>query len=283
MIPPVVSQAWLEEHPEAVLVDVRWYLDGRSGLDAYANGHLPGAVFVDRTAHRAGPPRRGAGRHPLPTPVAFAEGMRLAGISDDTVVVAYDDLGGAQASRLVWLLRMLGHDAAVLDGGLDAWGGELATGSRRPAAGTFTAKLGIPADLATIDDAATNPIVIDARSPQRYRGETEPIDARAGHIPGALNAPCTDNLEPDMTFKVPARLAERFAALGITDASAVVSYCGSGVTACHNLIAMEYAGLGRGRLYPGSWSQYAHTERPVATGPQPGSRPYVGPQGFSHP
>lgn len=282
MIPPVVSQDFLAEHPEAVLVDVRWYLDGRSGPDAYANGHLPGAVFVDLNEHLAGPPSPESGRHPLPTPDVFAQGMRLAGVHDDSLVVAYDDLGGAQAARLVWLLRLLGHDAAVLDGGLDAWTGELETGFHRPAAGTFTAKQWIPADLATIDDAATNPLVIDARAPQRYRGETEPVDAQAGHIPGALNAPFTDNLEADMTFRHPAMLAERFAALGITDATAVVAYCGSGVTACHNLIALEYAGLGRGRLYPGSWSQYAATGRPVATGAEPGQRPAIDPHGVAH-
>ena len=281
MIPPVVSLSWLTEHPEAVLVDVRWYLDGRSGMDAYANGHIPGAVWVDMNTTLAGPPSPEAGRHPLPAPEAFAEGLRHAGVHDDSVVVAYDDAGGAQASRLVWLLRLLGHDAAILDGGLQAFDGELEPGAGRHGEGTFTATQWVPADLATIDDAATNPLVIDARAPQRYRGEAEPIDVQAGHIPGALNVPFTDNLKPDMTFTAPAALAERFAALGVTDATAVVAYCGSGVTACHNLIAMEYAGLGRGRLYPGSWSQYAHTGRQVATGPEPGSRPHVGPQGFS--
>lgn len=282
-LPPVVTADWLAEHPGAVLADVRWYLDGRDGRTAYISGHLPGAVFVDLDAHLAGPASAEGGRHPLPTPEVFATGMRLAGISDSSVVVAYDDAGGATAGRLVWLLRTLGLDAALLDGGLDAWAGAVEEGSPEPCAhGDFSARPWAPADLATIDDAATAAIVLDARAPERYRGETEPMDTRAGHIPGALNAFYADNLGPDKRFRSPDELRERFAALGVTDATRVVSYCGSGVTGCHNLIAMEYAGLGRGRLYPGSWSQYAGTERPAATGPEPGPRPVVDPHGIAH-
>lgn len=282
MISPVVDLTWLADHPEAVLVDVRWYLDGRSGTDAYANGHIPGAVFVDLNAVLAAEPTREAGRHPLPTPEVFAEGMREAGISDGSTVVAYDDAGGANAGRLVWLLRLLGLDAAVLDGGLAAWESELDKGFTVVERGDFAARPWAPDDLATIDDACTNELVIDARAPERYRGETEPVDSRAGHIPGALNAPFSGNLNADGRFLSPEALAERFAELGITDATAVVAYCGSGVTACHNLIAMEYAGLGRGRLYPGSWSQYAGTDRPAALGPEPGERPVIDPQGVAH-
>lgn len=282
MIPIVVDLAWLAEHPDAVLVDVRWYLDGRSGVEAYANGHIPGAAWVDLNTTLAGPPSPERGRHPLPTPEEFAEGLRHAGIHDHSVVVAYDDAGGAHASRLVWLLHLLGHDAAVLDGGLHAWTGDLEVGAGHHARGTFTAKPWIPTDLATIDDACTNALVIDARAPQRYRGDSEPVDARAGHIPGALNAFFGDNLTPDGRFRSPEELRERFTALGITDAADVVAYCGSGVTACHNLVAMAHAGLGHGRLYPGSWSQYAATERPAATGPEPGSRPTIDPRGALH-
>lgn len=279
MIAPVIDATQLADLPDAVIADVRWYLDGRSGREEYAKGHLPGARFIDLDAHLAGPVGEATGRHPLPTPEVFAEGMRKAGISDDSVVVAYDDAGGMAAGRLVWLLRMLGVDAALLDGGLTAWAGEPDTSSPEVDEGTFVARPWLPADLATIDDASTHLQVLDARAPQRYAGETEPIDPKAGHIPGALNAPFTSNLGPDGRFLSPEALRDRFAALGVRDAAQVVSYCGSGVTACHNLIAMEYAGLGRGRLFPGSWSQYAATERPVATGPEPGSRPAMDPTG----
>lgn len=282
MIPIVVDFDWLAAHPDAHLVDVRWYLDGRSGGDAYANGHIPGAVWIDLDAILAEPPSDKGGRHPLPTPEAFAEGLGRAGIGDDTIVVAYDDAGGTTASRLVWLLRLLGHPAAVLDGGLQAYEGELAVGSDEALPTTFTVKSWDPADLATIDDACTYPLVIDARAPERYRGDTEPIDARAGHIPGAVNAPVTGNLTDDGRFRSPAELRERFAALGVTDAADVVAYCGSGVTACHNLVAMAHAGLGNGRLYPGSWSQYAATHRPIATGAEPGPRPIVDAEGLFH-
>lgn len=264
MIAPVVDQAWLEAHPEAVLADVRHYLDGRSGSDAYRAGHIPGARFIATDVVLADPPTREKGRHPLPDPARFAAGMAASGIGDDTVVVAYDDAGGAMAGRLVWLLRMLGRDAALLDGGLQAWVGDLSTEVSAPPVAEFTPAYW-PADaLATIDEAASGRCVIDARASERFRGESEPIDAKAGHIPGARNFPLTGNLAADGRFLPPARLRERFA--DIADAAAVISYCGSGITACHNLIAMEYAGLGRGRLYPGSWSAYSATDRPVATG-----------------
>ncbi len=282
-LPPVVDAAWLADHPEAVVCDVRWSLAGPDGRTAYLAGHLPGAVFVDLDAQLAGPAAPGVGRHPLPTPEAFAEAMRASGVSDDSLVVAYDDAGGAYAGRLVWLLRALGVPAALLDGGLGAWPGRLAEGAEEPPArGDFTARPWAPADLATIDDAATAAVVLDARAPERYRGETEPVDSRAGHIPGARNAFFGENLGPGRVFRSPAHLRERFAALGITDATDVVVYCGSGVTACHDLIALEHAGLGRGRLYPGSWSQYAATERPAATGGEPGERPTVDPRGVAH-
>lgn len=279
MIEPVVSVDWLAEHPDAVVADVRWYLDGRSGWEAYTAGHLPGAVFVDLNTALAAPQVDGSGRHPLPTPEAFAAGMAAAGVGDDSVVVAYDDAGGAQAARMVWLLRLLGVDAVVLDGGMAAWPGALETGAgETPVPGGFTARPWDPAGLATIDDAATGNLVLDARATDRYEGVNEPVDPRAGHIPAAVNLPFAGNLDAEGRFLSPEALAERYRAVGVVDAAEVIVYCGSGVTACHNLVALERAGLGRGRLYPGSWSQYASTERPVATGPEPGTHPPLTPR-----
>lgn len=264
MIPPVVDVAWLEAHPEAVIADARHYLDGRSGADAYAAGHIPRAIRVELDTDLAAPAAPDAGRHPLPDPQAFADAMSALGIGDETTVIAYDDMGGAMAARLVWMLRMLGREAALLNGGLRAWAGKLSTNvpEREPA--MFTVQPWPVGALATIDDAATGEFVIDARAPERYRGETEPLDPRAGHIPGALNYPLTGNLDASGRFLSPEALRERFAA--VDDAANVISSCGSGVTACHNLIAMEYAGLGTGRLFPGSWSQWSASDRPIATG-----------------
>jgi len=268
VIAPVVSASWLADHPEAVIVDVRWYLDGRSGRVAYEAGHLAGSVFVDLDAVLAAPATPEAGRHPLPAPEVFAAGMRVAGISDDSVVVAYDDAGGMSAGRLVWMLRALGVDAALLDGGLAAWTGDLATGAGAPPApGAFAAR-DWPGDrLATIDEAAgdVGAVVIDARAAERYRGDVEPVDPRAGHIPGAVNVPFGGNLDAGGRFLAPDMLRARFAAAGVRDDTDAIVYCGSGVTACHDLLALEHAGLGRGRLYPGSWSQWAATGRPSAT------------------
>ena len=272
MIPPVVDVAWLAGHPQAVIADVRWYLDGRSGAQAYAAGHIPGAIFIDLDAELAAPASPEAGRHPLPDPETFASAMVDAGVSDDSIVVAYDDAGGFSAGRLVWMLRAIGVDAALLDGGLAAWPGELSTAEPQESDEevTFGIRGWEPDVVATIDEAARGPVVIDARSAERYRGEGgAALDPKSGHIPGALSAPMTGNLDASNHFLAPETLRERFAALGITDANPVISYCGSGVTACHNLIAMEYASLGRGRLYVGSWSQYSATDRPIATGPHP--------------
>lgn len=269
MIPPVVDAAWLEQHGDVVVVaDVRWYLDGRSGRDAYARGHLPGAVFVDLDAILAGPATAEAGRHPLPDPDVFARGMADLGIGDRDTVVAYDDDGGVMAARLVWMVRVTGRDAALLDGGLTAWAGPLETDApdRPPAA--FTA-VPWPADrLASADDAADGAnVVVDARARERYLGLEEPVDPRPGHVPGARSLPARENLAADGRFLAAGTLRERFAAVGVGPGTPVVSYCGSGVTACHNLLAMEHAGVGDGRLFPGSWSQWsADDRRPVATG-----------------
>ena len=256
----------------AVVCDVRWYLDGRPGVDAYRAGHIPGAVFVDLDRWLAGPPSAAEGRHPLPDPDVFAEGMASLGIGDDSVVVAYDDLGGMVAGRLVWMLRVLGRDAALLDGGLSSWTGPLESGWNEPTPrpGAFTARPW-PADrLATADEVASPAgatVVVDARAGDRYRGEVEPVDPRAGHIPGAVNVPFAENLlAPGGFFRPADELRARFTAAGIDDDTDVVAYCGSGVSACHDLLALEAAGLGPGRLYPGSWSQWsADPSRPVAT------------------
>lgn len=269
MIGPVVDVAWWRaRRAEVVTADVRWYLDGRSGRDAYAAGHLPGAVFVDLDRWLAGPPGGGAGRHPLPAPEVFAEGMAGLGIGDGDTVVAYDDAGGTVAARLVWMLRATGREAALLDGGLAAYEGELETSLPERPRAVFAARPWPVGRLADIDDVGDSSLVVlDARDRARFRGDSEPVDPRAGHIPGARSAPCRDNLDAAGRFLPVPELRRRFAWAGVADGAGVVSYCGSGVTACHNLLALEHAGLGVGRLYPGSWSQYSSDPgRPVATG-----------------
>jgi thiosulfate/3-mercaptopyruvate sulfurtransferase len=273
MIPPFVDLDWIDSFTDngrrLVLADVRWYMDGRSGLEAYEQGHLPDAVYVDLDKWLAGDPRTGHGRHPLPDPVVFAEGMSRAGISDDSVVVAYDDQGGVIAARLVWMLRATGHDAALLDGGLFAYSGVTQRGNASPSLGHFTPLPWPEARLATIDDATDlGNVVVDARAPDRYNGSTEPVDPRAGHIPRAWNVPCRENLNPDGTLRPLTELRQRFAAVGAVPGRTVVSYCGSGVTACHSLLVMEQCGFGEGfgRLYAGSWSEYSSdSDRPAAT------------------
>ena len=222
---PVVDSAWLtSQRDRVVLADVRWYLDGRSGRDAYAGGHLPGAVFVDLDRLLAAEPSPERGRHPLPDPDVFAAGMRELGIGDDDMVVAYDDAGGVSAARLVWMLRATGHDAALLDGGLAAWRGELerSPASRPPA--SFTARPWPAELLADIDDAADPArIVIDARNRDRYRGEHDPVDPRPGHIPGSHNVPCRENLDSEQRFLPVDELRGVFAEAGVTGATDVVS------------------------------------------------------------
>lgn len=272
MIAPVVDFAWLQEHrSKVILVDSRWYLDGRSGRDAYERGHIPGAVFIDLDKWLSGYGGAEVGRHPLPEPSVFAEGMSENGISDGATVVAYDDAGGVIAARLVWMLRALGESAALLDGGLQSYKGSLQSGSDSPPEAKFSSRAWPAALLADIADAADpENIVLDARNRERYIGEFDPIDPRAGHIPGAINIPCRENLNADGTFLQAPVLRKRFEDAGVLDGKDVVSYCGSGVTACHNLLAMEFVGLGQGRLFPGSWSQYSHAiDRPISTGSQP--------------
>lgn len=271
---PLVTAAWLaEHHDEVVLADVRWYLDGRSGRASFESAHLPGAVFVDLDTDLSAGPGGARGRHPLPAPAAFAAAMRRLGIGDDTAVVAYDDSGGGTAGRLWWMLRASGHEAALLDGGLRAWSGPLETGSApaRPPA-TFTASPWPAAATADADEVAVlagsgHAVVLDARAPDRYRGDTEPVDTRAGHIPGASNAPWNAVLDPTTgLFRSPDELRARFEAVGVTVDTGVITYCGSGVSACANLVALEAAGFPGARLFVASWSGWsADPARPVAT------------------
>jgi thiosulfate/3-mercaptopyruvate sulfurtransferase len=269
---PIVSAEWLREHledPNLRIVDFRWYLLGGKGRDAYGRGHIPGAVFVDLEAVTG---REGGGRHPLPTGEQFEEEMEKAGISAATRVVAYDDAGGSVASRLWFLLRWFGHEAqAVLDGGIGAWGKLLTTEVPTLARGSFRSSEPDRSRILDFEDVRelTGVPLLDARAGERYRGEKEPVDPKAGHIPGALSAPWAENLGPDGKFKSPEELRERFAALGAAGDEGAVVYCGSGVNATHDLLAMELAGLKTGRLYAGSWSDWSAREAPIATGPNP--------------
>jgi thiosulfate/3-mercaptopyruvate sulfurtransferase len=266
---PFVDIDWLRRNLDQVVkVDVRWYLDGRSGRETYERGHLPGATFVDLDTTLAAPPSAAAGRHPLPTPATFAAGLGAAGIGDADTVIAYDDQGGVVAARLVWMLRVIGHEAAVLDGGIQAWDGALETGPSKRAAATFRPRPWPDQRLISIEEIpASEALLLDAREPPRFRGEIEPIDPRAGHIPGAVSLPCRENLDPDGRLRPPDQLRARLEAAGVKPGIPIVSYCGSGVTACHNLLVLEQAGLGAGRLFPGSWSQWSSDpDRPIATG-----------------
>lgn len=267
---PLVDAAWLRKHltdGDLRLIDFRWYLRGKQGREEYLKGHIPGAVFVDLEEVTG----EGPGRHPLPTREQFETAMRKAGVNSATRVVAYDDAGGSVASRLWFLLRYFGHrEAAVLDGGLQTWESALETEASHVSPGDFRA--GAPDHSKVLDVEAVRHLrgvpLIDARAPTRYRGETEPVDPKAGHIPGALNAPFLGNLRADGRFKSPDELRERFSELG--DENGAVFYCGSGVNATHEVLAMEIAGLPNARIYEGSWSDWSRRDLPVATGTEPG-------------
>ena len=248
-----------------------------AGREAYASGHIPGARYVHLDEDLSAPMSGSNGRHPLPDPALFAAKLRAEGLRKGQQVIAYDDAGGPYAARLWWLLRWVGHDAvAVLDGGKQAWqalGGGLEQGGAPVPPGDFVAAA---PDLATIVDAdhvqgniATGAqLVIDARTPERFRGDPNPLDPVSGHIPGARNRWFKDNLGPDGRFKTPDTLAGEFAAvLAGKAADAAILQCGSGVTACHNALAMAVAGLQGAKLYPGSWSEWiTDTSRPVEQG-----------------
>ncbi|WP_458076921.1 sulfurtransferase [Streptomyces sp. EMB26] len=278
-----LADALRSERPP-VLLDVRWQLstaaasgqpfDGRA---AYASGHLPGAVFVDLDRELASAPGP-RGRHPLPDLDVFGAAMRRAGVSAGTPVVAYDGGIGWAAARAWWLLRWTGHpDVRVLDGGLPAWDGpleaeaEAETEASAPAEGDFVPK---PTEGAVLDAdgaaaLARSGVLLDARAGERYRGEVEPIDPVGGHIPGALSAPTSDNVDADGRFRPAAELRARFGELGVTRDVPVGVYCGSGVSAAHEVLALEVAGI-PAALYVGSWSEWtSDQERPVAVGPDP--------------
>jgi thiosulfate/3-mercaptopyruvate sulfurtransferase len=269
---PIVSPEWLHEHigdTDVRVIDFRWYLIGAKGRDAFARGHIPGAVFVDLESVTG----EGGGRHPLPTADQFEAEMQKAGVGALTKVVAYDDAGGSIASRLWFLLRFFGQRSqAVLDGGLAAWGGPLETDEPAVPRGDFQAQEPDRSGILDFEDVRKliGVPLIDARAGERYRGEQEPIDPKAGHIPGALSAPWAENLGPDGRFKTPEQLRERFAALGVDADQGAVAYCGSGVNATHDLLAMELAGIKNGRLYAGSWSDWSSRDAPIATGKDPG-------------
>jgi thiosulfate/3-mercaptopyruvate sulfurtransferase len=252
--PPAASTA--AANPP-MLLDVRWVLGDRHGEEHYRAGHIPGAVYVALDRDLAGPPTPGAGRHPLPTLDALQVTARRWGLREGTAVVVYDDNGGLAAARAWWLLRWVGVTVRILDGALAAWraaGFDLATSTGR------SPLLAVP----------SGDVVLDARAGERYRGETEPIDPRAGHIPGALSAPTGDNLTPDGRFAAPSALRSRFARMGAADGGPVGVYCGSGVTAAHQIAALHIAGIDAA-LFPGSWSAWStDPDRPVATGPPAG-------------
>lgn len=274
----LVSPSTLAEHlkdPGWAIVDCRFDLQKEeAGEQQYRDGHIPGAVYAHLGRDLAGPRTGRNGRHPLPSPDALAKTLGAWGIGPGVQVVAYDQRTGMFAARLWWLLRASGHDAvALLDGGLDAWlreGRPIRPGEEHRKPTTYPGRLArerwLSADEVSALIGRGTHTIIDARSAERYQGIVEPIDRVGGHIPSAVNHYYGDNLTPDGTFRGPAELRALFADL--TDSAPdVVAYCGSGVSACHNLLALELAGQPGGRLYPGSWSEWSSDpDRPVEKG-----------------
>lgn len=257
----------------ALLVDCRWYLgEPGAGHAAYRAGHLPTAVYASLDTDLSG--SAGPGRHPLPDPPAFAASLRRLGVTAEASVVAYDDRGGAVAARLWWMLTQQGHPrTTVLDGGIQAWiaaGFDLTTDHVTPEPGSFDVGPwdGV-ADIGEIGGVGSGAVILDARSAERYRGEQEPVDAKAGHIPGAVSLPLTELLDDEQRFLSADAIRQRFSTAGVGDAHRVIAQCGSGVTACHLILAAELAGLPRPDLYVGSWSEWSATDNPIATGMEP--------------
>jgi len=251
------------------VLDVRYLMGGAPGRELHEAGHVPGAAYVDLDADLADPPGAG-GRHPLPDPARFESAMRRAGVRRDRPVVVYDDWQGRAAARAWWLLRHHGHgDVRVLDGGWSAWladGHPAETGPVDVAPGDFTVAASPQTPVVGPEQVLDVAVLVDARAPERFRGDTEPVDPVAGHIPGAVNVPTTANLDDRGRFLPPQRLREAYARVGADTATSVAVYCGSGVTAAHDLLAMELAGI-RAALYPGSWSGWiTDPDRPVETG-----------------
>lgn len=263
--------------PGFVIVDCRFSLDDEGwGEREYMAQHLPGAVYAHLGRDLSGPATGRNGRHPLPHPATLADTFGRLGIGTGMQVVAYDQDSGMYASRLWWLLKWLGHDnAAVLDGGFAKWIAEgratksgAAPSARREFRGEPRADMALNVEQVRTLIRRSDWRLLDARAPQRYRGDVEPIDKAAGHIPGAINHPFKSSLSDAGTFKSAAELREQFkTSLGNLAPDRIVCYCGSGVTACHNLLALEHAGLPGAKLYAGSWSEWsADGERPIETG-----------------
>ncbi|MBT2531802.1 sulfurtransferase [Arthrobacter sp. ISL-48] len=282
---PLMDVAALEARrsggQRTVLLDVRWVLGDPHGREHYLEGHLPGAVFVDLATDLAAPAAAERGRHPLPPPSEFQAAARRWGINDGDVVVAYDNSGNLAAARLWWMLRNAGfQDVYLLDGGLAAWsaaGLPVEDGPVDVSASNVSLEEGrMPAiDADTATGWAGSGILLDARAAERYRGEIEPVDPRAGHIPGALSSPTSENLDEHGHFLPAHELRRRFEGLGISRGVPVAVYCGSGVTAAHEVAALEIAGFGAA-LYPGSFSEWSNNPAlPVVTGSEPdgGERP----------
>lgn len=264
--------ALLRSERPPVVLDVRWALGVDDGFAQYLSAHVPGAAYVDLDSELAAPAAPGRGRHPMPGVAVLEAAARRWGVDDGSAVVAYDDIANQSAARAWWLLRWGGlRDVRLLDGGLAAWkaaGLPLEPGTVTPRPGDVTLH---PGSVEAVDAEgaarlARDGVLLDARAAERYRGEVEPIDPVAGHIPGARSAPTSSNLRPDGTFLDAGELQARFEALGITRDVRVGAYCGSGVSAAHELAALAIAGFD-GALYPGSWSEWcADPRRPVATG-----------------
>ncbi|MBM3695217.1 MAG: sulfurtransferase [Actinobacteria bacterium] len=276
---PLISAAQLTSRlgdPRLRFADVRWYVGepGRNRAE-YEAGHLPGAVYLDIDSDLTRP--SGPGRHPLPPDRhGFARLLGERGLGDDHLIVAYDDAGGIYAARLWWMLRWIGHPGArLLDGGLQAWvaaGLPLSTAEARPEPAVMTVR---PGPTREIDREGLRArlgkvVLLDARAPDRYTGEQHPVDPIGGHLPTARSAPTDGNLGPDGCFLPADDLARRYRALGVGEGDTVAS-CGSGVTACHAIVAMVLAGLPEPLLYPGSWSDWCTSGLPYATGPDPGA------------
>jgi thiosulfate/3-mercaptopyruvate sulfurtransferase len=278
----LISAADLAQHAhdsDWIVLDCRHDLaNSDAGRNAYATGHLPNAQFIhldtDLSGSKTGLHGEFRGRHPLPARDAFIEMLRRQGINHTSQVIAYDAHGGMFASRLWWMMRWIGHQAvAVLDGGLPAWtshGGLLSTDPVKKLRGTIDAAPSlvptVDADAIVANLSMPSRIVVDARAPDRYRGENETLDPVGGHIPGAKNRFFKDNLQPDGRFKSEEQLESEWHSIIITPEKSIMQ-CGSGVTACHNLLALEVAGLKGAALYPGSWSEWcSDPSRLVATG-----------------
>jgi thiosulfate/3-mercaptopyruvate sulfurtransferase len=275
LVSPAALRDLLEGEAPPALLDVRWALGDPAGHDHYLEAHLPSAVYVDLDTELARPPGSGTGRHPLPNPEDLQSAARGWGLRAGQPVVVYDDNGGLSAARAWWLLGWAGISVRLLDGGLSAWkraGYPVVSGEQVSAPGDVVV-VGGQLPVLTADEAgelARVGTLLDARAPERYRGEQEPIDPRAGHIPGALSAPTGENLTADGTFGAPDALRARFEALGLSSERPIGVYCGSGVTAAHEIAALRLAGIDAA-LFPGSWSAWsADPGRPAATGPEPG-------------